>query len=638
MTDKEKRILKPPFLMVNRFVVRSGSKFVYDQTFKLGLNIIRGDNTTGKSTIVDLMYFALGAELTEWTTEQEKCDETLIEVRLNYQPYCLKREITETGKSAMYIYEGNLENALKETSKWYRFPNVRSDSTQSYSQKLFELLSLPSHKTDDSKNLTIHQMLRLMYVDQLSETTKLLKEEKRFDNASTRRAIGEYLLGIDNLDAHNIRQELIEANSRFDKANAELKAIYRFIGSTNAILREEQIDSKISEIENQISTLQDKKALIRAESVDKLSEDVKTRVREISTQIDKASNEMKELQEEKEQLNNEIVDTSLFLLSLEQRLDALEQSKLTNTEMGELIFKYCPACLTPIASHENSENCGLCKEDLSATHRHYAYIQMSNEIHFQKKESQQLLEMYRSRVSDINSKIPIITRDIDFLKSEYKNFVSSTNDAETMLSEIDSSIGYKRGLITSHEERRAMIGEVEKLVTIKQKAQSDITILEERLEQIEALSKDRIDEVYVSIETIATEILHMDGGYEEVFEHVDDILFDFARDKMAVNGRSKFSASSMVVMKNAIRIAIYLHCINDQSARLPRFMLLDNIEDKGMTEPRSQNFQRQLVTMCDEMNTDYQLIFTTSMIDPDLDKSEYVVGPFYRKGEHTLNF
>lgn len=140
MMDKEKQVLKPPFLMVKRFVVRSGSKFVYDQTFKLGINIIRGDNTTGKSTIVDLMYFALGAELTEWTTEQEKCDETLIEVRLNYQPYCLKREITETGKSAMYIYEGELDDALKEASKWYRFPNVRSDSTQSYSQKLFELL------------------------------------------------------------------------------------------------------------------------------------------------------------------------------------------------------------------------------------------------------------------------------------------------------------------------------------------------------------------------------------------------------------------------------------------------------------------------------------------------------------------
>ena len=66
--------------------------------------------------------------------------------------------------------------------------------------------------------------------------------------------------------------------------------------------------------------------------------------------------------------------------------------------------------------------------------------------------------------------------------------------------------------------------------------------------------------------------------------------------------------------------------------------MLDNVEDKGMTEDRSQNFQRVIVAACDSMKDDYQLIFTTSMIDPELNKSEYVVGPFYKKGEHTLQF
>ena len=637
MTDKNEQKLSPPFLMVKRFAIRRGENMVYDQNFKLGVNIIRGDNTTGKSTIVDLMYFALGAELTDWTTEQEMCDETLIEVRLNYLPFSLKREITASGKSAMFIYEGVLDDALKDLSKWFRFPNARSDSTQSYSQKLFEILGLPSHKTDDSKNLTMHQILRLMYVDQLSETTKLLKEDKKFDNAPLRRAIGEYLLGIDNLDAHNIRQDLIEANSRFDKANAELRAIYRFIGSTNAILREENINAEIAEIEQEIEELQQQKEVIRSETIEKLNKDVRSRVKEISAKINEATDELQKLREEKDELNYEIVDTSLFLHSLEQRLEALEESKLTSSEMGELIFKYCPACLTPITSHENSGSCGLCKEDLSAIHRHYAYIQMSNEIHFQKKESEHLLEKYRNKVSEINARVPALVRDIDYLKREYRSLVSSINDAETMLSEIDGSIGYKRGIISSLEDKREMIGEVEKLVEAKQYAQEDINRLEEKLEQIEAASKGRIDAVYSSIESIAAEILHKDGGYEDVFEHVEEVLFDFPRDKMAVNGRSKFSASSMVVMKNAIRIAIYLHCINDKGSRLPRFLLLDNIEDKGMTAPRSQNFQRQLVSMCDDLENDYQLIFTTSMIDPGLDKSEYVVGPFYRKGEHTLN-
>ncbi|WP_297324954.1 hypothetical protein [Nitrosomonas sp.] len=154
---------------------------------------------------------------------------------------------------------------------------------------------------------------------------------------------------------------------------------------------------------------------------------------------------------------------------------------------------------------------------------------------------------------------------------------------------------------------------------------------------IEESTKNRVVEVYSSIEAYAKELISCDGGYENVFDNPEDITFDFARDKMAVNGRSKFSASSMVIMKNSIRAAIFIHSVKDRRARLPRFILMDNMEDKGMTAERSQNFQRVLVRKCDELEYDYQVIFTTSMIDEELNKSDYVVGPFYKKGEHTLN-
>lgn len=636
MTNKGLESISP-FLMVKRFSVRRGNQFVYDQTFKLGINIIRGDNTTGKSTIMDLMYFALGGELAEWTTEQSLCDETIIEVQLNYIPFCLRREIIATGKSSMYFFDGVMEIALADATKWYRYPIVRSQRVLSYSQKLFELLSLPSHKTDESKNLTMHQLLRLMYVDQLSETTKLLKEDKKYDNISLRRAIGEYLLGSDNLEAHNVRQEIIEANSRFDKAKAELKAIYKIFGSTSSILRESQIDNEIRLIEDEIKSLEKKKADVRTENLENLNEEVKNLVESILMQIDSLSNEARNLRESNESLNTEIADTSLFIISLNQRLEALEQSKTSNSELGELVFKYCPACLTPISSHDSSRICGLCKEDLSDSERHYAYIQMANEIHFQKKESEQLLDDYHEQVDTNNTQLTAISRQISYLKTEHQELVSNLSYAESILSEIGCDIGYKKGMISSLEEKREMVSEVEKLIELKNRAQKDITRLGDILESLEATTKNRLEAVYSRIEEIAKEILHKDGGYETEFKRVENVTFDFGWDKMMVNGRSKFSASSMVVMKNSIRIAIFLHCINDRGSRLPRFLLLDNIEDKGMTAFRSQNFQRQLVSICDQLENDYQLIFTTSMIDPELDKSEYVIGPHYRKGEHTLS-
>jgi len=66
--------------------------------------------------------------------------------------------------------------------------------------------------------------------------------------------------------------------------------------------------------------------------------------------------------------------------------------------------------------------------------------------------------------------------------------------------------------------------------------------------------------------------------------------------------------------------------------------LLDNTEDKGMGPDRSQNFQRVLVeALAEHDDKPYQVIMTTSMVDPGLDKSNLCVGPHYKKGMHTLN-
>ena len=66
--------------------------------------------------------------------------------------------------------------------------------------------------------------------------------------------------------------------------------------------------------------------------------------------------------------------------------------------------------------------------------------------------------------------------------------------------------------------------------------------------------------------------------------------------------------------------------------------IMDNIEDKGMREERSQNFQRQMVDVCSSIKDEFQLIFTTSMIAGELDDTAMCVGPSYPKGTHTLEF
>ncbi|VVN79437.1 AAA family ATPase [Pseudomonas fluorescens] len=629
---------KGPTLFVTRFLVIKSGEFVYDQTFKFGVNIIRGDNGTGKSTIMDLLYYGLGAEITDWTEEQIACDDTIVEVKLNYKAFCLKREISETGKAAMYLYEGNADAALADNLNWFRYPNARNRDTHSYSQQLFLLMGLPSHKTDESKNLTMHQILRLMYVDQLTQTTKLLKEDKNYDNADIRKAVGEYLLGIDDLEAHNLRQELIDANREFDALTSELKAIYRFLGADAALIRRERIESDLAVLNAEIIVLEEKRKSIRHEKLEHVTEGVRERATAIAEELETLSADKADMEERKSIITSEIVDTKLFLQSLKQRLAALENSKTTSSSLGELIFKYCPACLSPIESHPDGSACGLCKAGFDLEKRHYSYIQKINEIHFQIRESEYLLKKYQAKSDSISSSLPMISHRLNSLKMEYAELMSNADAVDAAISEIGAQIGFARSQITSYGEKLKMVDQIEDLTTRKTGANTRITTLKEKLEALAEATKNRYQDVYSDIEEIAKEFIKADGGYENVFEDPEDVTFDFARDKMAVNGRSKFSASSMVILKNSIRVAIFIHSVKDQMARYPRFLMLDNIEDKGMMEARSQNFQRVLVEKCDELENDYQVICTTSMIDPKLNTSNYVVGPFYKKGEHTLKF
>ena len=351
-------------LFVDRFAVFGAGKFVYDQEFHIGVNIIRGENGTGKSTVMDLLNYGLGSEAAEWTDEQAKCDWVITQVSVNGHPVTLKRNITPTGQEKVQFFDGEMDKALSVVEGWKKYPMRRNSDTHSYSQQMFELLNLPRHKTDDDKNLTMHQILRLMYVDQLSATTKLLKEDQKFDNVTTRRAIGEYLLGIDALEAFNLRQDLIQANKEFEKVNGELNAIYRMFGHDDSLINEVSLNNEIAEIQKTITELENSRVETKSATSEDVSEEVASKIKALIASIDRTSEQISAFEAEKRELQTEVNETKLFLSSLEERKAALSESQLTYSTLGQVSFEYCPSCLEPIEVHEE-DVCGwLCSAKL----------------------------------------------------------------------------------------------------------------------------------------------------------------------------------------------------------------------------------------------------------------------------------
>ena len=92
----------------------------------------------------------------------------------------------------------------------------------------------------------------------------------------------------------------------------------------------------------------------------------------------------------------------------------------------------------------------------------------------------------------------------------------------------------------------------------------------------------------------------------------------------------------MVVIKNSLFMGILQTAVSDAEMLFPRFLLLDNVEDKGMVVKRVQHFQKTIADWSAQEKEDHQVIITTSALNPNLDKKEYLIGESYTSGNRTL--
>ena len=101
---------------VNRlYVLTETGKVAYDEQFHHGVNIIRGTNSSGKSTVMRLLFYALGGDYTHFVPEVRKCAKVMVEVAIGKAVITLSRPIEKDkegrilGQRGMTIYWGSMD-------------------------------------------------------------------------------------------------------------------------------------------------------------------------------------------------------------------------------------------------------------------------------------------------------------------------------------------------------------------------------------------------------------------------------------------------------------------------------------------------------------------------------------------------
>lgn len=631
-----------PFLKLNRLsIFTHNGKSAYDEKFHDGVNIIRGHNSSGKSTIGNFIFYVLGGDFKKWTKASLACNDVYAEILVNTEPITLKRTVSTSGNQPMSIFWGTYDEAIKSASEgWQIFPYRRSEKSnkKSFSNALFLSLGFPELRGDVDSNITMHQILRLLYVDQKSLTLDLLMTDT-FDSAITRKTIADLLFGVYDDSLYSDKIELRESEKDFDVKKKQFEGIEQIFKSSDTETNPQIINALIEENYNQLNSIDAylKKIYDEEENIDVNDDEKELKIVSIKTQILATRQSLSVLQSNINQYEFELIDSADFIKSLEKRAVALSDSLLTRETFVDVKMNHCPNCLSQLEPVLDDNHCELCKQQLPEDKGSSQIKRMQQEIDNQIRESKKLYIEKEHTLLELKSSFPALEQKVRGLQRELNEALSNVKTERNQ--ELDSLLIKKGELGSKNDYLIKQLKALEQIEVLKKELNSlriKISVLKENISIKEAEQFKRLKSAYELIQEYSLRLLHSDLGRQTEFKTGRHIKLDFEKNTFTLDGENNFSESSNVYLKNSVRFAIFFASLEKEFFRYPRFILCDNIEDKGMEPVRSQSFQNEVVKISSEIEVRHQVIITTSMISPELDNSDLCVGEFYTENNPTL--
>ena len=622
-------------IFLQRFAVIAKGNYVYNEQFHNGLNIIRGQNGSGKSTIIELIYYALGADHIDWKEEALKCDYVLAEFNIAGKSFTVKRDITKDGKPPLSIFWGKLDDIT--ANSWEIYSMKRSIERDSFSQVIMRLLNIPD--ANETVNLTMHQLLRIIYIDQLSPTNTLMRQED-FDTIIIREAIAKTLMGAYDINLLQNEIKLRDKRKEMENYKIEIDKLQYILIENGSNMTVEELRKKIDDNYKQIKRIDVSLSNQNMNLIKQIANSTNNH-NDIFNSMNKAKNDLCELNQKINAINYDILDSEDFIRDLKQRDIDITNSIKMREYLPTLTFNYCPLCLNNIDLEKNEDTCPLCKQKISDNDLVTEALRLKNELAFQIKESEILLAKKKKDFEELRHKLLILNEQINSYQVQIDSFKISV---ETTEQKERDELQFQKGNLSKEIEY------LKRELLFQEKIKEDRRILDKLIEEIAEFEKRittermRLQKNYsnaiMEIKKIAIEFIKKDLKRDLPSDDysLSKLNIDFEKhNTFSIDEKNNFAASSMVYLKNSILFAFFFASLNLSEMNYPRFIICDDIEDKGMEEDRSHKFQINIFNESQKYkNIIHQMIITTSMIEPSLDIPEICIGNYYTNESKSL--
>lgn len=626
--------LYSPTIALSRLVVAKGSAHVFDGKFHPGLNVIRGENGSGKTTIADFIFFALGGETPQWRAEAALCDYVYAELSVNGSAVTFRRQVEQEARRPMSIFWGTFEEAQSSGSGWQVYPYAATAGKESFSQVIFRAAGIPEVKSSLTSKITLHQVMRLVYVDQKTDYEQLFRIDP-FDSSMTREAVGDLLCGVYDDRLYEAELQLAGKDAEKAKLQGELKALFTILGS-QGIPDLAKIGDQIGECERERATLYERlKALqtrLPAAPGDALAEH---RAR-LTADLAKQNETVGRVQAQISQARVEMADRDLFMSALRMRLLALGESEAVHSNLGSFSFDFCPACYAPLSSQQDGA-CQICKSP-KESRPGQNLLRLRNELEQQIRESETLQQELKQNLGRLSQELqPAIQRQSS-LQLQYDEIATAAYPSSALaIADLHRRIGYLDRAIEDLSQKSKLSARVAAISEQQAALAAEMSKLSDEIAARKAAQEEIKTDISKLVATLTLDLLKRDLPREAAFQQAIQVNFNFGANQLSVDGRRTFAASSNVLLKNVFHFALLQASTQREYMRYPRLAIFDNVEDKGMEPARSHNFQNIIRQASEDIDTDHQVILFTSMIAPELENDPtLLVGPSYTHESKTL--
>lgn len=422
-----------------------GPRYKRTLDFDKGLNIIRGDRTSGKSLVLNLIDYCFGKsskiDLKVQKELNKHCDRVFIEIKIDDEVLTLFRLFKERQtKIGMYFCKfSEIDNYIPKIVEVKEAMQLimRKLNVNEYKRSKYKAHS----NEQEIETISFRDIFRYVYIKQHSLGTDDFLENKSTFIKNKNPYAFEIIFNLTEPDKNQIQEELVNIKNKIIKLNKEIEGYTTYLKVKEAedIIELDAKSNIITEkIQEQVSS---KESIIQQNSVNTISEN--NMYIKLKNRLLKLTNELNNLHNLKGELHTSV--TSKKLLIEEYKKEKYE----INTTL-ELNYKLivpeqdieCPLCHSTVKSHVHNIN----RPD-------NVLSKIQKEIENKIKLVNSIIEKEQNKINELEEAIAILIKEQLILETAIQEFAKETS--VPFLSIIDSI----NSLIQNYYKEKEIINE-----------------------------------------------------------------------------------------------------------------------------------------------------------------------------------